>query len=142
MQALKNLGQKKIKMKDAVEALNMPGVKRNPAQAGLCITISRLVIRTEILPDGRFNNLGHLGIQLPQTTWNPEGTHLGPAPSYASNALIYSATDMGLLQQRLFRAESEVLMREEACRVCGLTFLKRSGGKDFVRTLISPGSLV
>ncbi|CAL8576744.1 hypothetical protein XPA_002609 [Xanthoria parietina] len=117
VQAMRDLGKKKMIVKDAVEALYMPGVKRNPAQA-----------------DGRFNNLGHLGIQLPQTTWNPEGTHLGPAPSYASNALIYSATDMGLLQQRLFRAESEVLMREEACRVCGLTFLKRSGGKELDRT--------
>ncbi|KAI4251745.1 MAG: hypothetical protein L6R42_008254 [Xanthoria sp. 1 TBL-2021] len=130
---MKQLGQKKTIAKDAIEAFNMPEVKRNPAQAGLC-TIYHLGMRTKILQDGRFNNLGHLGIQLPQTTWNPEGTHLEPTPSYATNALIYSASDMGLLQQRLFRAESEVLMREEACRVCGLTFLKRSGGKDLDRT--------
>ncbi|KAL8773642.1 MAG: hypothetical protein Q9209_001408 [Squamulea sp. 1 TL-2023] len=92
--------KKTIVAKDAVEAFGRPVLLRNPAQA-----------------DGRFNNLGHLAIQLPQTTWDPEGTHLEPAPSYASNALIYSVTDMGLLQQRLFRAENEILMREEACRL-------------------------
>ncbi|KAL8886821.1 MAG: hypothetical protein Q9215_005513 [Flavoplaca cf. flavocitrina] len=116
VEAMRRLERKKTIAADAVQILNAPEVNRNPAKA-----------------DGRFNNLGHLGIQLPQTIWNAEGTHLEPAPSYSSNALIYSASDMGLLRQRLMRAESEVLMREEACRVCGLTFLKRSGGKDLDR---------
>ncbi|KAL8777895.1 MAG: hypothetical protein Q9213_007662 [Squamulea squamosa] len=100
VEAMAQMKRKKtLAARNAVEAFAKPVLLRNPAQA-----------------DGRFDNLGHLGIQLPQTTWDPEGTHLGPAPSYASNALIYSATDMGLLQQRLFRAENEILMREEACR--------------------------
>lgn len=80
----------------------------------------------------RYNNLGHLMIDQPQTTWNPEGTHLEQAPSYAFTAPRYSASDMGLLAQRLRHAEEEVLMREESCRVCEETFMKRSNGKDLV----------
>ncbi|KAI4250126.1 MAG: hypothetical protein L6R40_000298 [Gallowayella cf. fulva] len=82
----------------------------------------------------RYNNLGHLMIDQPQTTWNPEGTHLEQAPSYAFTAPRYSASDMGLLAQRLRHAEEEVLMREESCRVCEETFMKRSNGKDLDRT--------
>ncbi|KAL8814931.1 MAG: hypothetical protein Q9223_005892, partial [Gallowayella weberi] len=84
----------------------------------------------------RYNNLGHLGIQLPHTVWNPEGTHLDRAPSYAFNAPRYSASEVGLLTQRLMRAEEEILMREETCRVCNKMFLKRSDGKDLVKQVV------
>ena len=79
-------------------------------------------------------------IRQPQTSWNEEGTHLGLTPFYAVDALRYTEADMGFLRQDLWRLESEVLMREEACRVCGKNFLKRSGGKDLVRTLIPLGA--
>ncbi|KAL8668551.1 MAG: hypothetical protein Q9168_006825 [Polycauliona sp. 1 TL-2023] len=43
--------------------------------------------------------------------------------------------EMGLLRQKLMRAEAEILNREEKCKVCGLMFLKRSGGEDLERAV-------
>ncbi|KAL8650673.1 MAG: hypothetical protein Q9226_005044, partial [Calogaya cf. arnoldii] len=123
VEAMRQVKKRTSIVNDAVKAFNGPRVTRNLAQA-----------------DGRFNNLENMRIRQPQTTWNEEGTHLGLTPFYAVDALRYTEADMGFLRQDLWRAESEVLMREEACRVCGKNFLKRSGGKDLVRTLIPLGA--
>ncbi|KAL8685667.1 MAG: hypothetical protein Q9224_005727, partial [Gallowayella concinna] len=91
--------------------------------------------RSQLPPfNKRYNNLGHPGIQLPHTVWNLEGTHLERAPSYAFTAPRYSASDMGLIAQRLMRAEEEILKREESCRVCQKIFITRSDGEDLDRT--------
>ncbi|KAL8859639.1 MAG: hypothetical protein Q9178_003753 [Gyalolechia marmorata] len=129
VEAMKEMKRKRTIAREAAEVLARPPVIRTPAEAGLS-AFNHLVAHTELLPDGWYNSPRHLGIQPPDTTRNPEGTNLDPAPSYAVNALIYSATDMAWMQERLLRAENEILRREEACRVCGFTFLKRSGGED------------
>ena len=132
MEAMQKMKRKRNIAREAAEVLARPPVIRTPAEAGLS-AFNHLIAHTELLPDGWFNNPRDLGILPPDTTRNPERTHLGPAPSYAVDALIYSATDMAWLQERLLRAENEILMREEACRLCGFTFSKRSGGEDLVR---------
>ncbi|KAL8916335.1 MAG: hypothetical protein Q9172_006355 [Xanthocarpia lactea] len=97
LEAMQEMKRKSTISREAAEVLARPPVIRTPAEA-----------------DGWFNDPRP---QPPDMTRNPGGTHLGPAPSYAVNALIYSATDMAWLQERLLRAENEILMREEACRV-------------------------
>lgn len=37
--------------------------------------------------------------------------------------VTYLQTELGLLRQRLNRAENEILHREHSCRVCGWVFL-------------------
>ncbi|KAL8997142.1 MAG: hypothetical protein Q9169_003525 [Polycauliona sp. 2 TL-2023] len=63
------------------------------------------------------------------TVWDPTGKHL-----VSTLEPTYTASYVGKLRQDLNRAQSEILGREESCRVCGLTFLKRSGGVDLDRT--------
>ncbi|KAL8730882.1 MAG: hypothetical protein Q9166_003809 [cf. Caloplaca sp. 2 TL-2023] len=129
VEAMKEAKRKKaVTAKAAVEAFTTPRPSEQPYYKNLPSPVRRLILYHP--PDATFNSMGHMGVQLPQSTWNPEGTHLTREPSYAFNAPKYSESDMGRLAQRLLRAEEEILMREESCRVCGKVFLKRSGGKD------------
>lgn len=48
---------------------------------------------------------------------------------------IYTPTELGLLRQRLHRAENEILLREESCKVCGKIFTPFAEGTDAVRQI-------
>ena len=93
--------------------------------------------RPSVLAQNPISPFSRAGVSYPQllsANRSPGRNYFAEALSPSRPTPIYSQSDMTLLRQRLNRAENEILMREESCKVCGMVFLKSStGAEDTVR---------
>ncbi|KAL8719416.1 MAG: hypothetical protein Q9225_003581 [Loekoesia sp. 1 TL-2023] len=124
---------RRAKIRDQAVQIISQNPRRPFLGAAPASNVDRGVNRSGILnqnPTSPFIRAGGSRVQFPSSTRSPGRNYFAEALSPAKSPQTYSHSDMGLLRQRLNRAENEILMREESCKVCGMVFLKSTSGAE------------